>query len=310
MRGDLWVADRDGSHRSLLVRGADQPAWGPNGRRIAFVRGGSVWTVRADGLDERRLARGAHPDWSPDGSRLAFDRDGETYTARWWYGGAQKDAGLGTDPAYAPDGRLAVVRDGQIYVGGNAVATGHVARLVARRTARVGSRRRHLRGRQALPPRHAARVAPGAAVARAATRLRPARAERTRDRRRSGRLAARLHVARRQSRPRQLRARRRPAARRLAHDRHAARAARERQHARLPGRRRVPVHELATAPPLAPDALRLVRAAHARRPDTRPRPQERLLPRRPLGRRAGLLSRPPSGLPRRLRAVPSGGDER
>ena len=33
-------------------------------------------------------------------------------------------AGLGTDPAYAPDGRLAVVRDGQIFVGGNAVATG------------------------------------------------------------------------------------------------------------------------------------------------------------------------------------------
>ena len=124
MRGDLWVADRDGSHRSLLVRGADQPAWCPNGRRIAFVRGGSVWTVRADGLDERQLARGAHPDWSPDGSRLAFDRDGETYTARWWYGGAQKDAGLGTDPAYAPDGRLAVVRDDQIYVGGIAVATG------------------------------------------------------------------------------------------------------------------------------------------------------------------------------------------
>ena len=124
MRGDLWVADRDGTHRSLLVRVADQPAWGPNGRRIAFERDGWVWTVRVDGLDERRLARGAHPDWSPDGSRLAFDRDGETYVARWWYGGAQKDAGAGTDPAYAPDGRLAIVQDGQIVVGGNVVATG------------------------------------------------------------------------------------------------------------------------------------------------------------------------------------------
>jgi hypothetical protein len=123
-RGDLWVADADGSHRALLVARADQPAWGPNGRRLAFVRDGWVWTIRADGLDERKLARGAHPDWSPDGTRIAFDRDGETYTAVWWYGGAQKDAGTGTDPAYAPDGRLALVVDDQISVGGNVIAPG------------------------------------------------------------------------------------------------------------------------------------------------------------------------------------------
>jgi hypothetical protein len=123
-RGDLWVADADGSHRAQLVAGADQPAWGPNGRRLAFVRDGWVWTVRADGLDERRLARGAHPDWSPDGSRIAFDRDGEAYTALWWYGSAQKHAGTGTDPAYAPDGRLALVVEGQILVGDKVVAAG------------------------------------------------------------------------------------------------------------------------------------------------------------------------------------------
>ena len=155
---------------------ADQPAWGPNGRRIAFVRAGWVWTVRADGLDERRLARGAHPDWSPDGSRLAFDRDGETYTARWWYGGAQKDAGLGTDPAYAPDGRLAVVRDGQIFVGGNAVATGSSPdwspggklAWVRDGVIYVAGKRYH-RGLQ--PAWH-----PALRVREAAPRLRPARA--------------------------------------------------------------------------------------------------------------------------------------
>jgi hypothetical protein len=123
-RGDLWVMDRDGSHRSLLVADADQPAWGPNGRRLAFVRRGWVWTVRADGEDERRLAQGAHPDWSPDGSRIAFDRDGEVFTSLWWYGGVLRHAGTGTDPAYAPDGRLAVVRDGMIVAGGRAVAEG------------------------------------------------------------------------------------------------------------------------------------------------------------------------------------------
>ena len=60
-RGDLWVADADGTHRARLVARADQPAWGPNGRRLAFVRDGWVWTIRADGLDERKLAPGAHP---------------------------------------------------------------------------------------------------------------------------------------------------------------------------------------------------------------------------------------------------------
>jgi hypothetical protein len=122
-RGNLWVADADGTHRRKLVADADQPAWSPNGRRIAFARGGFVWTIRVDGLDERRLAAGAHPAWSPDGKRLAFDRDGRVITVRW-AGGDARVAGDGEDPAYAPDGRLAVVLDGEIVVGGMVVAEG------------------------------------------------------------------------------------------------------------------------------------------------------------------------------------------
>jgi hypothetical protein len=116
VRGDLWDADADGSHRRLVVAKADQPAWSPNGRRLAFTRAGVVYTVRVDGLDERKLATGAHPSWSPDGERIALDRDDEI-TTLLWYGGDPKDAGSGSDPAYAPDGRLAVVRDGEIVAG-------------------------------------------------------------------------------------------------------------------------------------------------------------------------------------------------
>jgi len=122
-KGNLWVADADGTRRGLLVRDAGNPAWSPNGRRITFTRKGRVYTVRADGLDERALASGAHPTWSPDGTRIAFDRDAKIVSVRW-YGGDPRIVTDGDDPAYAPNGRLAVVRDGQIVVAGQVVAEG------------------------------------------------------------------------------------------------------------------------------------------------------------------------------------------
>ena len=105
------------------MRDADDPAWSPNGRRIAFTRKGSVYTVRVDGLDERLLASGAHPAWAPDGNRIVFDRDDQIVSVRW-DGGAARVVTDGTNPAYAPNGRLAVVQDGQILVAGQIVAEG------------------------------------------------------------------------------------------------------------------------------------------------------------------------------------------
>lgn len=122
-RGDLWVADADGTHRTLLVKNANDPAWAPNGKRITFSRGDLVWTVRADGLDLRRLAAGGHPAWSPDGARIAYDRDGEIYSARWFGGDARKLV-AGTEPAYSSAGRLAYVRDGEVVAGTRTIGTG------------------------------------------------------------------------------------------------------------------------------------------------------------------------------------------
>jgi hypothetical protein len=122
-RGDLWVADADGSHQALLERRADNPVWAPNGRRLAFSRDGWIWTIRADGLDDRRLARGAHPAWSPHGDRIAFDRDGEIVSTLW-YGGAARTLASGEEPAYSPEGRLAFVREGQVLVAGKIVGEG------------------------------------------------------------------------------------------------------------------------------------------------------------------------------------------
>ena len=122
-KGDLWVADADGTHRGELVRDADNPAWSPNGRRLAFTRKGHVYTVRVDGLDERELALGEHPAWSPDGNRIVFDRNDQIVSVRW-YGGAARIVTDGQDPAYAPNGRLAVVQDGEVVVAGQIVAEG------------------------------------------------------------------------------------------------------------------------------------------------------------------------------------------
>lgn len=77
----------DGSGRTVLAAGpeAGQPAWSPDGARIAFSRtardGSRIWTMGADGSGAHRVtfktpdgAEESYPAWSPDGKRLAFAR--------------------------------------------------------------------------------------------------------------------------------------------------------------------------------------------------------------------------------------------
>jgi WD40-like Beta Propeller Repeat len=81
-RGD----ERRRQRRDVATAGdrhSSQPAWSPDGRRIAFERGpagdspgNDVWSMAADGTDRRRLTATAGldggPAWSPSGSRIAF----------------------------------------------------------------------------------------------------------------------------------------------------------------------------------------------------------------------------------------------
>jgi dipeptidyl aminopeptidase/acylaminoacyl peptidase len=81
----LIVADPDGSNPVPVAFGLIEPHpdWSPDGTRIAYVKvictsrcGYDVWSVRADGTDERQLTftdnqeRGV--SWSPDRSKIAF----------------------------------------------------------------------------------------------------------------------------------------------------------------------------------------------------------------------------------------------
>jgi TolB protein len=84
--GSIWVMDADGSAPTQLTHGIDarDPAWSPNGRRIAFTMFGpgtdvSIYTMRAsDGGGLRRIttwgSQEFEPAWSPDGGQLAFTR--------------------------------------------------------------------------------------------------------------------------------------------------------------------------------------------------------------------------------------------
>ena len=88
--GDIVVVKPDGSEPRVVAEEAFNPAWSPDGRRLAFHRtvdpgrfsaGGPctarVWVVDADGTNERRLYLlvggicAPAPMWSPDGTRLA-----------------------------------------------------------------------------------------------------------------------------------------------------------------------------------------------------------------------------------------------
>ncbi len=86
----LYVTNSDGTGLSKLpsVPGDTDPAWSPDGSKIAFVRfregSAGIWVMSADGTGARRITDGGPnvdgsdlgPAWSPDGSRIAFAREG------------------------------------------------------------------------------------------------------------------------------------------------------------------------------------------------------------------------------------------
>jgi TolB protein len=122
----LYVASADGSDAKSLTNGdkaeAD-PAWSPNGREIAFVRGydlnfqSDLYVMRADGTDVRRLTRGSDleeaPAWSPDGASIAYEAYPGVYVIPAHGRGKRRLVTRGlAAPAWSPDGKhLAVVED-------------------------------------------------------------------------------------------------------------------------------------------------------------------------------------------------------
>jgi TolB protein len=78
----IWVMGETGAGKVNVSKStfADtQPAFSPDGQRIAFVRSGQIWVMNADGTAKTRLTAPSgytddEPSWSPDGQKIAFQR--------------------------------------------------------------------------------------------------------------------------------------------------------------------------------------------------------------------------------------------
>ena len=78
-KGQIAVINTDGSGFTHLtdvgVDSSVSPCWSPNGKQIAFGRGGNIFIMDVDGTNVRALTHGGwnlSPTWSPDGTRIAF----------------------------------------------------------------------------------------------------------------------------------------------------------------------------------------------------------------------------------------------
>jgi len=104
----------------------EDPAWSPDGTKIAFVsdRAGtfSVWVMNADGSDQRQVTfettvEAHNPAWSPDGAQIAFDGNNvsqDIVVVNANGSGRQVVAGgdnIQNSPAWTADGSRIVFRD-------------------------------------------------------------------------------------------------------------------------------------------------------------------------------------------------------
>ena len=118
---EIWTMRPDGSERRKLATGgwADGALWSPDGRLIAFDRGGpeerrdllGVWVMDADGSHHRRLLPQRTTRWST-GRRTrprCSSSAAPTTAGRLWLvplAGSPRRLGDGSDGSFSPDGKL------------------------------------------------------------------------------------------------------------------------------------------------------------------------------------------------------------
>ena len=72
--GDIYVSRGVAETRLTTGGGYSRPRWSPNGKQLAFLKSGQLWTMNANGSARRRLTTrpASGPSWSPDSRSIAF----------------------------------------------------------------------------------------------------------------------------------------------------------------------------------------------------------------------------------------------
>jgi Tol biopolymer transport system component len=118
----VFVAPADGSTPALRIGDPTTfnwgPTWSPDGTRVAYISGESVWVVNRDGsnlqkLTKTKFASNSGTAWSPDGQRIVFSAGEKEHHDLWVVGfdglpeqRLTDDDGHEDGMAFSPDGSL------------------------------------------------------------------------------------------------------------------------------------------------------------------------------------------------------------
>jgi Tol biopolymer transport system component len=113
---NLWVIRPDGTGEHVYARGASGGAWSPDGRRLAYSRGGHLYVGRRRLTHSRSYDGAGAGAWSLDGRRILFTRwpvgkFGDIYVIDVKTGRTRQltsARGDDTDASWSPNGRQIV----------------------------------------------------------------------------------------------------------------------------------------------------------------------------------------------------------